>query len=303
MVSILLTFLTAMPVPTPSGFSERIEARVGQAIITSTDIQLEIENIRQAISQPQSEDTLRKKALENLIDASLVTEYLTRMQMDVSDQEIERRINSIRTNHGASSLEEFRGMLERQGLSFEAFRQSLREQMRMGQFFQAVQRQTLQSVDERDLRSFYDSNLDRFKSHYEIELEECVIPFGENRSRVEALARSFESKTSNFADCVKNHSRTPSAVEGGYLGTIRKGTLREEVEDKIFSANKGEVVNISLPGAVQLLRIRDKRNLGPQSFESVRDEIEQIIQSERIARARDRILADLRATTFIHVDS
>lgn len=103
-------------------YSEKIEARVGNQIITSTDLRAEVTQLQDRANEAKTDSTLRKKALEMLIEKALIRNYLSHQQMDVSEQDVDRRVNSIRASQGLSNLDEFRKLLESRGMSLRTLR-------------------------------------------------------------------------------------------------------------------------------------------------------------------------------------
>lgn len=291
--------------PSDNGlYTEKIEARVGSTIITSTDLRLAMVSIESQLNEPKSSKTLQSAALNSLIERTLIRQYLERVGMAVSDQEIERRINSIRVAQGAASLEDFRSMLESQGMSFESFKKQVREQMEINQFLSVIRRQTNSNIEEQELKAFFKNNPEKFSKNYEVTLKECVIPF-QNRGpeQVQSEVEQYIESPSKFDKCVNDLSQSPSRLNGGSLGSFKRGMLREEVEQKVFAANQGEVVSVALPNAVQLIQVTKKEDLGSLSFESAKDEVERMLQDERIEKARDQVLSDLKAQTFIKIET
>lgn len=284
-------------------FTERIEARVGSQIITSTDVQQVAKELQQGALENKSSQTIEKRALDRLIEQALIKEYLRSVQMEVSDQDVERRINSIRSSQGVASLDEFKNYIENQGLSFASFKKQVREQMELAQFHQIIQRQSLQTISENELKAYYQANHSEFQNNYELSLRECLIPYGEEKDEVLKRAQDFKSNPKAFSKCVQSFSRSPSRQQDGLIGSFRSGSLREEVEQAVFSLQPGSVAIIQLPGAVQLLKVESKKDLGPRDFESVKDEIRRSLESQRIEKARTKLLSELRSSTFIKVES
>ena len=123
--SILFALVSAKTTPV---MTEKIEARVGTSIITSTDLNLMIERMKK--DSEASERTIRDKALEFLVDQALITQYLDSVDMAVSSREVDQQLDTIRKSNGISSTEEFRNLLQQQGVSFQAFRQNLKKPIR-----------------------------------------------------------------------------------------------------------------------------------------------------------------------------
>lgn len=301
MLEILLAFgLISAP---STLFTEKIEARVGRQIITSTDVNLAAKQLELRAAEPKATATLEKTALDRLIEQALVKEYLAAIQMEVSEQEVDRRINSIRTSQGIESLDDFRRFIEAQGLSFAAFKKQVRDQMEQGQFHQVIQRQSLQTITENEMKAYYANNIQSFQKNYEVELQECLIPFGEEKTKVLKQAEVYQKNPSKFSECVEKFSRSPSRTQAGNLGKFKAGSLREEVEEAVFKLNSNQVAAVDLPGAIQLLKVVSKKDLGPRKYEDIKDELRQALEAERIRKAREKVLSELRASTFIKIES
>lgn len=305
----LTTFLMAAPINDnqlsnqDTVFSEKIEAQVGKQIITTTDIQLEINQLRKQYSKDIPNDEYRRRAFERRMEVALAIEYLKRLQMNVDDQEVERRVHAIRAAQGISDLDEFRSLLESQGMSFESFKKQVKEQMQLSQFNQILQRQVLQTTDEKELKAYYQNHAQDFSTNPEVTLQECFIPIVGSPEQTMKIAQPFINKPASFGKCVEKYSQSPSRQNDGMLGKVQMGTFRAEVEKIVFNTKPGKVAKIELPGAIQLIRVVSKKDLGPRSFESAKDEIQNLIQGERISQAREKLMADLRATTYIKLNS
>lgn len=300
----LITGLLLLGAPNEKVLVEKIEARVGQEIITSTDIDLAVANLRVQALEKKTDKTLEKKALDDLIDAALIRDYLSRMDMQVTDQEIDRRINTIRTSNGISSLSEFKAMLEMQGMSFNRYRAQVRQQMEISKFDSVVQRQQFQTLDEKEMRSYYDRNSAQFQKNYQIRLKECVlVSDGSDLGATQKLAKRYTEKPRRFDECVEKHSQSPSKARQGDLGTVTRGILRDDIEKKVFSAKKGEVVAIANPRMIQLLKVTERVDLGPRSFDDMRTDIKRLIEGDRLSQARRQTLDELRSSTFIRLGS
>lgn len=285
-------------------YSEKIEARVGNQIITSTDLRAEVTQLQDRANEAKTDSTLRKKALEMLIEKALIRNYLSHQQMDVSEQDVDRRVNSIRASQGLSNLDEFRKLLESRGMSFENFKKEVRDQLQNMQFEQVLQRQIVQSIDEKELRSYYSNHINDFSKNIVVDLQECLIPTGSQlKPELKKAIEQFRTEKKSFSSCVSTYSRSPSAAKGGMLGEVEMGMLRKEVETKVFAAKKGQVVAVEIPGAIQLLKILNKKDLGPRNFSDVKDEIKSIIQNERLFKAKERMISELKTSTFIKVSS
>jgi len=280
---------------------ERIEARVGTQIIVTSEVAAAEDSLRK--EQPNISDfkLIRQRAMDALIDQALVRDYLQKRDLTVGDQEIDRRINSLRSAQGLQDFEELKRILLAQGTSLDQVRLDLRRQLEIQNFYGSLRRENLQTIQEAEIKAFYQMNLDRFKNNYELQVQECLLPA--DLPEHDKLIKEFSQKPGSFDVCVKKYSRSPSAERGGRLGSITRGILRETVEIPLFKTPVGKVSAVNLPAATQLLKVISRKDLGAQSIEQARDEIVQALEAEKMEKAKDRVLAELKSSIFIKVES
>jgi len=289
----LLSLIGAFEPKAPNTLhSEKIEAKVGKEIILTSDLQLMIATLSTS-KKGEKSDTLKKTALDTLIERALMRQYLEKLGFSVSDREIEQKISSIRTSNGIANNDQFRQMLALQGMSFEQLRDQIRFQMENMQFVGIMRRQASQTIDEKDLRAYYQEHKKDFKNNVEVELQECVIPIGEGgKAAAEKAANEFRSNPKKFDQCKTNNSN---------IGTFQSGLLREDIEQEVFKLNRGQVAIIEQPAGLQLLKVLDKKDLGARSFESVKGKIRESLESTVVQKEIQRTMSDLRTSTYIQI--
>ncbi|MGZ8186647.1 MAG: nitrogen fixation protein NifM [Methylobacter sp.] len=59
--------------------------------------------------------------------------------------------------------------------------------------------------------------------------------------RAQELAEKLHKKPYKFADLALRHSECPTALQGGVLGTVSRGTLYPELDTVLFNLKQGEV--------------------------------------------------------------
>jgi parvulin-like peptidyl-prolyl isomerase len=65
----------------------------------------------------------------------------------------------------------------------------------------------------------------------------------EARHKAEQVRNSAQ-KGSSFADLARANSKGVAAAEGGALGCFKRGTLSEQLEDRVFNMRAGEVSEV-----------------------------------------------------------
>ncbi len=303
----LLTFLAiSSNEPTPL-MTEKIEVQVGEDIISTFDIDIVVEGLKAEAAarnlSKSDESSLRKKATEFLIDQKLMAAYLNQLNFGVTERDVDQRINSIRSSSGSQSFEDFKAMLKAQGMSFDRFRMQVKQQMERMQFMGLMKRMASKTIENQDLKAYYQNNAETFKNDVEIELAECLLPLEGDAKIIEEKAEYFVKNPTKFDSCVKNLSKSPSASHSGAIGSFKRGVLPDSIEQKVFSAKAGQVVLIALPRGFQLLKIRTVKNNGPRSFEQVKDHIREQLENSAVEAEMQKTLSDLRTKTFILVKS
>jgi len=281
-------------------FSEKIEARVGDKIITSSDLDSMIEALKQA-SPDQPAELARKKALQTLIDRSLISIYLNQLGAPVSDRDVDQRINAIKFQNNVSSQEDFKALLQQQGLTFDKFRDQIRFQMEYMQFINFMRRDSNQSIEEKELRALFQERSKDFATNYELELQECTIPLTRSAAEIDQLISTYTTNPKRFDECVQKVSQSPSTSAGGRIGKFKLGMLRDDVERAVFAADKGTVVVIRQPGSVQLIKILNRVDVGPQSYDSVKDRLKARLQEERLQKEVEKKLSELKNSVYIQI--
>lgn len=111
-----------------------------------------------------------------------------------------------------------------------------------------------QTVNEDDVRKFYDANPARFgtpeerrASHVLIRIEEgqSADDKSKARARAEALLAEARKDPSRFAAIAREHSQDPgSAAQGGDLDFFSRGAMVKPFEDAAFSLKPGEISDV-----------------------------------------------------------
>lgn len=303
-VALLAQVLITGSISTPI-FSESIEVKVGSHIISTLDVDLMVETLEaEAKQNPQSKiaktdkATLRKQALELLIDQSLRALYLENMNFPITDRDVDQRINAIRASNGVQSLQDFQNLLQSKGISFEKYRAQVKQQMERAQFMGLVRRQALRTIPDEDLMSYYKNHPEIYKDNWEVVLQECQIRY-DQEPRADDKAKYFVNKPSEFPVCIKTLHHGPSL--GGNLGSFQKGVLPENIEAEVFKKDKngnvtaGRVILVPNQQGYQLLFVKDAKKLGSMPFEQVKDRIREILEAQYLEIESQKILSGLRS--------
>lgn len=105
------------------------------------------------------------------------------------------------------------------------------------------------TVIEDDIREYYESNPEKFKSPKTVEARHILIKLDPNakaedvesaRQRIETVLE-MAKQGQDFAELAKKYSEGPTKTKGGDLGAFRKETMVKPFADKAFSMKAGEI--------------------------------------------------------------
>lgn len=252
--------------------ADYIVAVVNSEPITHTDVDKRVARILDTAPRganlPTPEE-LRRQVLEALIDEKIQMQYAKSMGMSVSDAEVDDAVANIAAQNQIG-LDELRSRMRADGLDYERYRNSLREQM------------LLERVRGREVNSrirISDEDVDAFNAQaaaagrdVDINLAHILVavPEGANPAQVQQLQQKAQelrqraASGANFAQLAKEFSDDSGTKnQGGGFGMRPGNRLPELFTDAVKSLKVGEVSQVLRSGAgfhvVKLIEREDAR--------------------------------------------
>jgi peptidyl-prolyl cis-trans isomerase SurA len=237
---------------------------------------------------------LEKAQLQRARDAGIRVDEL---QLDRAVQRIAER-NRL-------TLAEFRRVLEKDGVSFDAYRQDLREQIILSRLREREVEEKIQVSDgEIDLfleqmKSGPAERLEYDLAHILVRIPEAATPerIEAARSRAETVAAEARAG-GDFGRLAASYSDAPDALRGGALGWRTQDRLPELFASALRGMQPGEVgAVLRSPAGFHVVKLIDRREAGtggaPVSQTRLRHILVRTGESVSESDARRR-LADLR---------
>src|SRR5215467_7824915 len=180
---LLSSVLLLYPVPLFASSADRvieeIIARVNNQIITRTEFQRSKEQLRQEAQQqdPAHADKIvaekDKDVLRDLIDQQLLLEKGKDLGI-TADTELIKKLDEMRKQMNLDSMEELEKAAQAQGVSYEDFKQNLRNQIITQQVIQHEVGSHL-SVSKEDEQRFYEEHKSEMEQPEQIRLSEILV--------------------------------------------------------------------------------------------------------------------------------
>ncbi len=309
----------AAPSASPYGGTvvEQIVARVNDQIITQTDYdnalrQLEAEDQQRGETMQEMADS-RHNLLRDLIDQQL---WLSKgKELGVTgDTELIKRLDDIRKEYHLGSLEDLQKAAQEQGVSYDDFKQNIRNQI----ITQDVMRQEVGSriqITPGEARQYYEEHKQDFQQPESVRLSEILVSTGAAGANGEddpakvaeakAKAEDIEARLNSggdFAALARRFSNGPSASAGGDLGQFRRGALAKVLEDKTFVLKAGQWTEpIRTRQGWVILKVTQHTPAGPQPFDTVQDQVEQALYMSLMEPAIRAYLTKMREQAYIDI--
>ena len=302
---------------------EEIIARVNNQIITRSEYLREKDQLKQEAQQqdPANADKIyldrERDILRGLIDQQLLLEKAKDLGI-TADTDLVKRLDEIRKQMNLSSMDELEKAAQAQGVSFEDFKQNLRNQI-SDQVGSKIQ------VTKEEEQDYYNTHKDQMTQPEQIRLSEILVstqkPAAANEktggsdksaqddpkllAAAEARAKDLLDqihKGAKFEDVAKKNSDGPTAAQGGDLGYFKRGALAKELEDKTFAMKPGDVSDVirTRQGYV-LLKVTEHTESGIPPLKDVEPKVQEALYMQKLDPALREYLTKLREEAFIVV--
>lgn len=322
--SVLSTILLAIPAlaqrpaepASPYGgvVVEKIIARVNDQIITQSDYDRALKEVddemRQHGATMQQISEAHRDLLRNMIDQQLWLSKGKELGITGEDGLI-RRLDEIRKQYNLASLEDLEKAAQEQGVSFEDFKQNIRNQI----ITQEVMRQEVGahiSFTPGEVQRYYQEHQNQYQEPESVKLSEILIPTADDASAAqvsaaEAKASEVEAKLksgADFAQLARTESAGQTAAQGGDLGTYRRGQLGAKVfEDATFSLPTGGVTQpIRTRQGFVIFKVVQHTPAGVQPYKQVEQQVEQDYYESKMEPAIRDELNKMRDDAYIEID-
>jgi peptidyl-prolyl cis-trans isomerase SurA len=318
---LLLLGLVALPMAVGADtVVEEIIARVNNSIITRTEFNRSKEQLKQEAQQQDAANAdkiyneRQKDVLRDLIDQQLLLEKGKDLDI-TADTELIKRLDEMRKQMNLESMEDLEKAATQQGISFEDFKQNMRNQIITQQVI-GKEVGSKMSVTKEEEQKFYDEHKSEMEQPEQIRLSEILISTDKKgdadtsseEERVAAAKGKADDllaeiqKGASFEDVAKKSSNGPSASQGGDLGYFKRGALAKELEDKTFAMKVGDVSDVirTKQGFV-ILKVEEHQQAGVPPMSQIEGRLQDAIYMQKLQPALRAYLQKLREDAYIDI--
>jgi peptidyl-prolyl cis-trans isomerase SurA len=304
--------LPARPPITPNGtVIEDLIARVNDQIITRSEYQAAEDQLLQEahqnnISEAELEDHLHD-LLRDMIDEQLLLSKGKELGI-TGDAETMRELDDIRKKNNLGSMEDLQKAAAAQGVSFEDFKQHIRDQIIRQQVVQQEVGRHL-NMTHAEEQAYYTAHAQEFTVPEQVHLSEILVPTPESATdaqiaAAQAQADGLEAKLKSgtpFADLARTSSGGPTAAAGGELGDYKRGGLGSDIlENATFSLPAGgNTAPIRTRQGFVILHVDSHQAAGVPPLSAVEDKVQNALYFEQLQPALRAYLTKARADAYM----
>jgi peptidyl-prolyl cis-trans isomerase SurA len=319
---------------------EEIIAHVNNQIITQSEYERSKDQLRDEVkaqNPPNADKVLadrEKDVLRDLIDQQLLIEKAKDLGIS-GDTDLIKQLDQMRKDMHLDSMEALQKEAEKQGISWEDFQQTQRNQI--------VTRKVIGeevggkiSLTKEEEQKFYDDHKSEMEQPEFIRLSEILVapkaapapapdpnatgstpaqPPADDAAKQAADAAALTAAQAkaedllkqikdggSFEDIAKKNSDGPSAADGGALGTFERGKLAKQIEDATFSLKSGEITNvIQTKQGYVILKVVDHQQAGIPPFKDALPKIQDALYFQKLQPALRAYLTKLREDAYVIV--
>ena len=250
----------------------------------------------------------RPKLLEQLITDKLTDQQVLHYQISLSDNEVDATIDRIKGINKLSD-KQLRLKLEMDGMSYDAFRNQVKEQMLRSKLVNREVKSKIVITDE-DVRAYYNKHLAQYTGQTKYHLRQILMKAGPSvtqaeRERVsQQMARVYDRlrQGEDFATLAKVYSQAPTAEEGGDIGVFEERLLTSQIKQALQGLQAHQFTPVlDTEQGFQIFYIEDVTHAGGKTLQEAKREIQDKLYGDIVDLRFQEWLKQLRDQAHIQI--
>ncbi len=240
-------------------------------------------------------EELQRSFLVQLIDRELIHGEARRLDISLTEADVEIALESYRQDYPGASFET---MLQEKGLTLQFWREELKESLIMEKLLeQAVYSRV--TVTDTEVSTFFAANRGLFDRPAQVRSRQIVVFDEAEGQEVLALLRQGQ----NFAEVAEKYSLSPDAQQGGDLGFFGRGEMPPEFDAIVFDLPVNRLSDlVQSEYGYHIFLVEEKRKAKRLSKQEAKEEILLILEGRKKEEVYLGWLQEMRARAVIVVD-
>lgn len=273
----LAAVLTAI-IPLPARavvLVDRIVAIVNKEVITYSELYSAVaqaeRELRRRNTPAPDRPILERQMLERLIIDKAQMQMARDSGIRIDELQVDKAVERIAASNNMT-LSEFRRTLESDGVSFDSWRNEIRQQMIMGRLREREVENRVQ-VSESEVDVFLEQAKSRpVNAEYNIAHILVRVPEGASPERIRQARERADQALGEikggapFGRVAASYSDAPDALQGGVIGWRSQDRLPELFSETLMKLQPGQVSEpLRSPAGFHILELVDRRGAGVEA--------------------------------------
>jgi peptidylprolyl isomerase len=217
--------------------------------------------------------------MEDVVKDKVTIHAARKQGIEVTPEEIQERADQLRRVRGLHRAVDMNRYLDATGLTLDDFEKFIIEML-------LHEKMSEQIGNDEAVEEYFSLNSPKFDS---IEVSHIVL---DSEGKAREIMAILEDDPDSFADMAREHSLSDTSEDGGYIGKVLRGSLKTEVESRVFNASEGDLLGpfpTEDESCFEIFTVNAKRpsTLNDDTIEEVR----RLLKDEWIAaRAREHVI-------------
>ena len=260
---------------------DSIAVIVNDEVITRRELNQRVQTIvrrmqSQKVQLPEQAD-LERQILERMIVERAQLQLAKEMGVRVDDQMLDRAIGRI-AEQQKMTVQDLRNSMEKEGTTFPAFREEIREEIIMQRLREHEVDNKIQ-ISEAEVDAFVQAEKAAAAEQFELNISQIMVRIPENASpdviaqrqkRAEEVMRQLRTGA-DFTKMAATYSDATDALQGGVVGWRQSDRLPPLFAEALNKLKPGQLTPIMRSvGGFHILKLMDKRSVAEaQAAETV----------------------------------
>ncbi len=291
---------------------DRIVAQVNDDIITLSDLNREMADVRQELSSkysgPQLEEEI-KKAQKDVLDELIRQKLLLQKGNELGfganvDVQVSAFLERVRKENKFKDMQELEKAAAQQGLSMPALRERIRRQIITEGVVQEFVGSRITLLTQ-EIEKFYKDHAAEYTIPEEVSLSEIVIVSEGNAAEAESKANEIRQRLTQgeaFATLASQYSKGPTAAKGGNIGSYQTAKLNPDIANAVANIKEGDITPVmKIREGFVIYRVDTRKAATTKPLDDVREEIRNRIWRQKFQPEYERFISQLKEEAYIQI--
>ena len=238
-----------------------------------------LENIKQR---------LRPQVYEMLIDKELAEQQIKTKQIQITDEQIDVRIEEIAKSRG-KTVKDMEGEMAASGAKMEDVRKEIRLSMGLDKLLESAMSDADKTVTDEEANKYYMANVLQFSQPEQVQASHILLGTKDMDAAAKAAAKTKAEEVlklvkggGDFAALAKEHSTCPSKERGGDLGYFGKEQMVPEFANAAWAMKVGDVSDIvESQFGFHIIKVTGRKEAVTEQFDKVKEQIVNNLKTQK----------------------